>query len=98
MNGNLIKAFFGNNEVNVSGGFQHPTKGHEVEIIGLDSNVPRQSISVWELNYRNIDDAREVFKKCFSCTPEQARNKDRAKGVIKTPEPIKIKKTAMLSY
>lgn len=97
MNESLLKAYFGNNEVAVEGGFQHPIKGHEIEIVG--ENVPRRSISVWELNYRNIDDATKVFQKCFSCTPEQARNKDRAKGVLKTPEPIKIRQTtAMLSY
>jgi len=94
MDKGLLKAYFGNNEVAVSGGFQHPTKGHEVEIAG--ENVPRRSVSIWELNYNSLESAHAVFKSCFNCSPEVARDKDRKKGVLITP--VKISKTDHIKH
>lgn len=94
-NGCLLKAYFGNHEVVVEGGFCHPTKGHEVEIVGTETNVPRQSVSVWELHYANVEMAKNVFQICFRCTPEQARDKDKKKGVLKTPLKITKKEMAL---
>jgi hypothetical protein len=81
----LLRAYFGSNEVIVEGGFCHSTKGHEVEIIGIENNIPRQSVSVWELHYADIEKAKNVFLTCFNLTPEQARDIDRKKGIPKTP-------------
>ncbi len=81
----LLTAYFGTSEVVVAGGFNHPVKGHVVEIVGTETNIPRQSISIWELHYASIEMARNTFATCFKCTPEQARDKDQKKGVLKTP-------------
>lgn len=90
----LLKAYFGNHEVIVEGGYCHSTKGHEVEIIGIDTNIPRQSISIWELCYASLETAKNVFAVCFNRTPEQAVEIDRKKGVLKT-SPNLVKKREM---
>ena len=81
----LMMAYFGKIEVTIEGGFSSPAIGYMVEIIGIEGNVPRRSISIWELSYRNFEMAKNVFKSCFGITPEQAVEIDRKKGVLKTP-------------
>jgi|GEM_PF-5454382 len=90
----LLKAYFVEREVLIIGGFSHPQKGHEFEIVGVDNNIPRQSVSAWGLNYNNPEAAEEIFQKHFKCSFEDAKAKDRKKH-ISVPE---TKSVAMLSY
>ena len=94
MPNNDSKIYFNGNEVVIAGSFNHEKKGHMVEIVGVDEKVPRKSLSIWELFYSSEEAAKEVFAAYFNKTPEQARDIDHKKGVLKTPLNL-LKKRAM---
>lgn len=92
----LLLAYLYGNEVAIAGGFKHQTKGHMAEIVGTEEKVPRQSISIWELCYADVETAKNVFMFCFGYMPERALNIDKEKGVLKTrPNLIKQKEMAL---
>ena len=95
--GELLTAYLGKIEVAIEGGFSLISKGFMVEIVGIGGNVPRQSISIWELSYQSLEMANNVFDSCFGITSEQAAKIDSAKGILKTPVDIKYKKEGSLA-
>jgi len=93
----LLTAYFGKVEVAIEGSFSLISKGFMVEIVGIGGNVPRQSISIWELSFQSLEMAESVFDSCFGITSEQAAKIDSAKGILKTPVEIKYEKEGSLA-
>ena len=80
----FLTALYGNQEVYIINGFILPDLGHRVEIVGIDDEPSRRSISIYELHYKSFDIAKEVFNRLFMCTPEQAVNLDKKRRDIKS--------------
>ncbi len=64
-------AYFQGQKVELVGGYKHPQRGLFVEVKG--ESLPRQSISVWELEFDSPKEANQSFKKMFNLSVKQAK-------------------------
>ena len=69
-----LKAYFHGNEVEIHGGYQHHENGCHVEISGR--SVTRQSVSIWELSFPDVQTEENIFKNLFGLTPQSALVRD----------------------
>jgi len=78
----MIVAITNDKAVNICGGFRSQKRGFCVEI--CEDGKKRYSTSIWNIIFKNEDEANQIFQKFFGVSAKSAYNKDRKKIKIET--------------